>query len=551
MPPISPRLPFFPALILAFAVAFTASAQDETVIEIKAIAGLRYDVPRFKVAPGEQVRVVVENTDDMAHNLVITQPGARMEVVNAAMTLPLTPTQDFIPKSDQLLWAIPVLLPGKTGEVKFTAPEKEGVYPYVCTYPGHGMIMYGAMYVTQKEMPPLAKDKNVPDTAKDIAFGAALHAYTPQPPYFYRMFVRDSGPASFAVALPGGNNYVWDAGACRLRYAWRGAFLDPMPHWKGNGDGFAEVKGRIYWRAGAEFPLRIGSRDKVPVTKFRGYRLVDQYPEFRYEVDGVEVRELIKAPHHGTGLETTFTIAGNNGPVFYLASVDNGETATSAMPPFKNGALQFAVNQARIFTVTIAEVPGREPLAYFSMDDVLTDKKPLPVPGVKGRALVFDGKKSQFDTGVNTDALKDGATFALWVKAKNPQAKDQVLLGAKAGEQDFALGWNVGANVAFGCLSKNGASKSSGAFATEADANWHHLAVTADDQQLAIFLDGRKAESIGASLPANAPIYLGSAGGAKFAAVTLDEVLIYNRALTEEEIRALYESDRNASTPVK
>jgi hypothetical protein len=51
-------------------------------------------------------------------------------------------------------------------------------------------------------------------------------------------------------------------------------------------------------------------------------------------------------------------------------------------------------------------------------------------------------------------------------------------------------------------------------------------------------------------LPPNAPLFLGSVGGAKFAAATLDEVRIYSRALTPDEVRALYESDRKtAATP--
>jgi putative heme-binding domain-containing protein len=32
-------------------------------------------------------------------------------------------------------------------KLSFTAPTKPGVYPYVCTYPGHWRRMYGALYV--------------------------------------------------------------------------------------------------------------------------------------------------------------------------------------------------------------------------------------------------------------------------------------------------------------------------------------------------------------------------------------------------------------------
>src|SRR4051794_40982590 len=66
-------------------------ASNETVIEMKTVAGLRYDPPRFAVAPGTKVRVQIENDDDMPHNFVLTQPGARMEIVEAAGAMPFNP----------------------------------------------------------------------------------------------------------------------------------------------------------------------------------------------------------------------------------------------------------------------------------------------------------------------------------------------------------------------------------------------------------------------------------------------------------------------------
>ncbi len=549
-------------IALAASCGFAAGllqAQDttppgETLIEIKAIAGLRFDVARFRVAPEAKVRVVLENADDMAHNLLFLAPDARVEIVTAAMTMPITPTQDFVPKSEKVLWTIPVLTPGKKGEVSFTAPKKEGVYPYVCSYPGHGFIMFGAMYVSKKAaMPPLEKDPNIPDTAKEQS-GKALHAFTPKPPYLYRIFMRDSGPASFAVALPGEQNYCWDAGACRLRYAWRGPFLDPSAHWSGNGDAFGEVKGHIYWRGGVEFPIRIASKDTRPTVKFRGYRLVNRYPEFRYEVDGVEVRELIKAPHHGTGLESTFMLDQVQLPVFYVADPNAVAAFGSSVGKFEDGVLSLTPEQARNFTVTMGEIPNLEPLAYLSMNDVLADKKPLPVPGVKGRALVFDGKKSQFSTGVTTDVLAKGATLALWARAKNPKAENQVLLGARAGNEEFSLGWNFNGNQGIGFYTNDGKIDGTISVGKEVDTDWHFLALTYDGKFASLFVDGEMPAGAGGVIfPPKAPLFLGSVGGAKFAAATLDEVRIYGRALTPDEVRALYERDRKgaASSPSK
>jgi putative heme-binding domain-containing protein len=40
-----------------------------------------------------------------------------------------------------------LLQPREVQKLSFTAPTVPGVYPYVCTYPGHWMRMHGALYV--------------------------------------------------------------------------------------------------------------------------------------------------------------------------------------------------------------------------------------------------------------------------------------------------------------------------------------------------------------------------------------------------------------------
>ena len=40
-----------------------------------------------------------------------------------------------------------LVAPREAEKISFVAPTQPGVYPYVCTYPGHWRRMYGAMYV--------------------------------------------------------------------------------------------------------------------------------------------------------------------------------------------------------------------------------------------------------------------------------------------------------------------------------------------------------------------------------------------------------------------
>ena len=53
----------------------------------------------------------------------------------------------FVPESNQVLAYTPLVLPGNTYKLYFKAPTKPGKYEYICTYPGHGLTMWGILHV--------------------------------------------------------------------------------------------------------------------------------------------------------------------------------------------------------------------------------------------------------------------------------------------------------------------------------------------------------------------------------------------------------------------
>jgi hypothetical protein len=56
----------------------------------------------------------------------------------------------YIPQKDKrVLQASRMLEPGQKETLKVTAPSREGEYEYVCTFPGHWMIMWGRLVVTK------------------------------------------------------------------------------------------------------------------------------------------------------------------------------------------------------------------------------------------------------------------------------------------------------------------------------------------------------------------------------------------------------------------
>jgi len=111
-----------------------------------------FDVKWFAVQAGKPVQIVLANPDAMQHNLVISQPGSLQEVGTKGSTMPLPSDPEvkaYVPDTPLVLQATRLLNGGETDRLNFTAPAKPGEYPYLCTFPGHFIRMYGVMLVVE------------------------------------------------------------------------------------------------------------------------------------------------------------------------------------------------------------------------------------------------------------------------------------------------------------------------------------------------------------------------------------------------------------------
>ncbi len=109
-----------------------------------------YDKERLAVQAGKPVEFIFTNTDNMPHNFAIIEPGSLVEVGELAEATAREEdalARNYIPTSDKILVGSRLLQPKQTQAFTFTAPTKPGIYPYVCTYPGHWRRMFGALYV--------------------------------------------------------------------------------------------------------------------------------------------------------------------------------------------------------------------------------------------------------------------------------------------------------------------------------------------------------------------------------------------------------------------
>jgi hypothetical protein len=142
--------------------------------------------------------------------------------------------------------------------------------------------------------------------AAALALGAGAAPHPARNVLVYRTMLPDCGPSSFAVALGPNLGFTYDPGRGGVNYAWRGDFVDLAPTWKAKINSPAELRGTIVYRESARFPLRLTPAGGEPAYVFKGYVLLPDAVEFRYLLDGVPVREEIRATPDGRGILRRF-----------------------------------------------------------------------------------------------------------------------------------------------------------------------------------------------------------------------------------------------------
>jgi len=337
-----------------------AYAADPVDVKIGTLHGqLKFDVEQFQVKPGASVRLTLRNSDEMQHNLVIVTPGENkpMEVAQKAWALGAdAPKKNWVPDGPDTLFHTRVVDPQQSDTITFTAPDKEGDYPYVCTLPGHVFSMKGKMRVSKADGPTIVVAKAESGKADT---GAKIHVHVMDEAKIVRAYV-EGGPArSISVGLPGGINYLFDAQQCYVRFGWQGMFLDVTPNVGRNesdrGGGRCRILGDRFDLGDSGFPISIGGRDVKHDVKFAGYRVRGKEgPQFFFTIDGRHVTQTIRSAPTGLGLQSDFEFAEDpGGPVFFYVS-PAGLNLSSSAGTWHSGRLELTAGEARKFSVTIA-----------------------------------------------------------------------------------------------------------------------------------------------------------------------------------------------------
>ena len=136
-------------VISARANPFTTGKSGRAVC-VEAAAGLQFATKELTAHAGERLSLTFANPDVLPHNWVLLAPGSFEKVGDLANKLIADPqgaAQHYVPDIPEVLAWTGMVSPGDSATIHFNAPAQPGEHPYICTFPGHWMVMKGLLHV--------------------------------------------------------------------------------------------------------------------------------------------------------------------------------------------------------------------------------------------------------------------------------------------------------------------------------------------------------------------------------------------------------------------
>lgn len=124
--------------------------KPDAVLMIAAGPNLTYSTSTLHAKAGQTIQLAFTNPDVVPHNWVLLKPGTLAVVGDLANKLVADPEaalNQYVPESDDVLAYTDIVDPQKEFSIYFQVPDKPGRYPYLCSFPGHWMVMNGELIV--------------------------------------------------------------------------------------------------------------------------------------------------------------------------------------------------------------------------------------------------------------------------------------------------------------------------------------------------------------------------------------------------------------------
>ncbi|RLI83846.1 hypothetical protein DRP04_00005, partial [Archaeoglobales archaeon] len=163
---------------------------------------------------------------------------------------------------------------------------------------------------------------------------------------------------------------------------------------------------------------------------------------------------------------------------------------------------------------------------------------------VAGKAMSFDGSNDYVKVPDSPSFdFSSGVTVSAWVKTERTGISQNIV--TRVGE--ITLRMDVYGNAIFSINDGTGWKEAnSGEKLT--DGKWHFVTGTYDNLEVKIYVDGELKTTYSYTTTIQDtvnPILIGSGSGSAYTEAVIDDVRIYNRALSPEEIKALYLLTKN------
>lgn len=129
---------------------FQEPLEGARAITLRTGKNLSYETRVLRVKAREPLKLTLDNPDVVPHNWVLAHPGQLAtvgELANRMIADPEAVARQYVPDSPEILAYTDVVPPKSEFTIFFTAPAKPGRYPFLCTFPGHWMVMNGELIV--------------------------------------------------------------------------------------------------------------------------------------------------------------------------------------------------------------------------------------------------------------------------------------------------------------------------------------------------------------------------------------------------------------------